>query len=76
MCVRQSGSMSVTICARHHMLTPARSHMACSAPRMDTNVHFWAFFVVEAAGITCGVPLGPATTWGLGSGMVGTNQPS
>ena len=31
MCVRQSGSMSVAICARLHMLTPARLHICSSA---------------------------------------------
>ena len=52
------------------------SQAACSAPKGDTNVHFWGYFVVETAGIACRVPLCPATTWGLGSGVVGTNQPS
>ena len=50
--------------------------VACSAPRMVKNVHFWGYFVIEAACIACRVPLCPAITWGLGSGVVGTNQPS
>jgi len=35
---------------------------------MLTNVHFWAFFVVWAAGIACRVPLCHAITWLLGPG--------
>ena len=65
-------------CPGQHRLTEYAQahHSACSAPKADKNVHFWAFFVVEAAGIACRVHLCPAITWGLGSGVVGTNQPS
>ena len=57
---------------------PAEAVCFGLVPRLgrSKNVHFWVFFVVEAAGIACRVALCPAITWGLGSGVVDTNQPS